>query len=422
MQCASSTQRACGNRYSAIIADPYTYSNPCNYLRVPRVHVELCRTGGLYCVPRRAVLKVEPYTKDLETAVKAFNRRLRDGGEGKEVFPETWVRDLPKLPDRGLYQESFLVLEAGQVRGGYHLKHQKFFILGKEEKIAGGPQHIVSEGIVNAAHTMVGVFLLKNALQKQPLLYALGMGGKDGRLPRLLKASRWTLHPIPFYFKVLNPSSFLANLTYLRRHRGVELLFDLLRYTGIGWAALRILEFRSDKTNSVVCTESFVEFGAWADKLWEACKDSYSFVALRDSGTLNLLYPPSNTKFLRLRILRDAKTIGWAIIMDTRMCRHAQFGNMRLGSIVDCLASPEHAYCTIACATKFLERRNVDLIVSNQASSAWCSALGKNGFMRGPSNFLLGLSPKLAQRLQPFGELKHHLHMNRGDGDGPINL
>jgi hypothetical protein len=383
--------------------------------RLPGVHAELD------CVPRSAVLKVEPYTEDLETSVKAFNMRLRDGGEGKECFPETAVRDFPKLPLRSLYQESFLAVEAGQVRGGYHLKHQKFFILGKEEKIVGGPQHMVSEGIVNAAYTMVGVFLLQNALEKQPLLYVVGMGGKDERLPRLLKAARWTLHPIPFYCKVLNPSSFLANLTYLRRHQSGELLLDLLRC--IGSVALRILEFRSDKRRDPVCAESFVEFGTWADKVWEASKDRYSFVALRDRGTLNLLYPPSNSKFLRLKMLREAKTIGWAIMLDSQLYRHQQLGTMRLGTIVDCLSSPEDAYWTIACATKFLKRRNVDLIISNQANSVWCSALDRNGYMRVPSsNFILGLSPKLAERLQPFGELKHRIHMNRGDGDGPMNL
>jgi hypothetical protein len=366
-------------------------------------------------------LELEPYTEDLEGGVKAFNMRLREGGEGAECFPETWIRDFPKRPNRGLYQESFLALEAGHVRGGYHLRHQKFFVRGTVETLAG-PQHMVSEGIVNSTCVMVGVRLLQHALQKQPLLYAVGMGGKRERLPRFLKASRWTLEPIPFYFKVLNPTPFLANLTHLCRSRSEKLLVDLLRYTRLGGAALRILEFRFDKLDRAVCAECFVDFGPWTNELWEACKDRYSLVAVRDSETLNLLYPPSSTKFLRLRILREAKTIGWVVMLDTQMSGHKQFGNMRLGAIVDCLADPENTGCTVACATKFLERRNLDLIVSNQASSAWCSGLAKNGFLRGPSNFLLGLSPKLAQRLQPFDDLKHNIHMNRGDGDGPINL
>lgn len=348
--------------------------------------------------------------------------RLREGGEGAECFSEVCLRDFPKRPDRSLYQESFLALETGQVRGGYHLKHQKFFIRGRVEAVAG-PQHLVSEGIVNPAYTLVGVVLLQNALQKQPLLYALGMGGNNRRLPRLLKASRWTLHTVPFFFKILNPSSLLANLTYLRRHRRGELLLDLLRYTRIGSAAARILQCRSARVDYLLRSEGFVEFGPWADRLCEACKDRYSFLAVRDRSTLNLLYPSSNTKFLRLIILREAKTIGWAITLDSQLFGHQYFGNMRLGSIVDCLASPEDACSTIASATRFLERRNVDLIVSNQASSAWCSALSRNGFIRSPgSNFVLALSPKLAERLQPFGQLKYHIHMNRGDGDGPINL
>jgi hypothetical protein len=95
---------------------------------------------------------------------------------------------------------------------------------------------------------------------------------------------------------------------------------------------------------------------------------------------------------------------------------------MRVGSIVDCLAAPEDAVHVVNCATDFLQQRGVDILVTNQASSAWCGALAANGYLKGPSNFILALSPQLVHRLLPLKHHAAHIHMNRGDGDGPIHL
>jgi hypothetical protein len=141
---------------------------------------------------------------------------------------------------------------------------------------------------------------------------------------------------------------------------------------------------------------------------------------------------------------------------------------------VDCLAPPECAGAAIRAAAGLLEQRGVDLIVSNQLHGAWCTALVESGFRMGPSNYLLALSPALAEaggvgemrpqagvdRLKPVpplqaqagsvgpdgsvrpqagvGKLKlapplqaeaagrlkptSPFHFNRGDGDGPIHL
>jgi hypothetical protein len=108
------------------------------------------------------------------------------------------------------------------------------------------------------------------------------------------------------------------------------------------------------------------------------------------------------------------------VLLDTQMSDHRQFGNMRVGSIVDCLALPEDAASVLSCATEFLQRRGVDIIVTNQASTEWCSALAANGYLKGPSNFVLALSPQLAHRLAPLEKYASHIHMNRGDGEGPV--
>ena len=44
------------------------------------------------------------------------------------------------------------------------------------------------------------------------------------------------------------------------------------------------------------------------------------------------------------------------------------------------------------------------------------------GFLSGPSNFLLTISPALTQVLKAAPVEDRDVHINRGDGDGPINL
>jgi hypothetical protein len=363
-----------------------------------------------------------PYTEDLVESVKGLNSRLRAGGNHLDEFPETDVREFPKLPGRNPYDESFLFVDGGQVRGGYILRHQAFAIRGKIERIAGGPQYAISEGIVNDDFRIVGVLLLQHALRQQPLLYGLGMGGMQERLPKLLRAMRWTMVKIPFYFRVLNAERFLDNINFLRQQRSQRWLLELLRHTNLGWAVIRSAQFRTNTADHSTRIDTISEFGCWADSLWEQCADKYSLIAVRDSRTLNTRYPSYNPRFLRLRVLREGNAVGWAVVLNTQMSGHKYFGNMRVASIVDCLALPEDAPSVIRLATNYLSATKADIIVSNQSSLAWRRALYGSEFVRGPSNFILGLSRRLVEKLQPFALLKGSMHMNRGDGDGPIHL
>ena len=91
-------------------------------------------------------------------------------------------------------------------------------------------------------------------------------------------------------------------------------------------------------------------------------------------------------------------------------------------SIVDRFASGGDALAVVDQAADFLERRGVDIIVSNQSHVAWRSAFEDAGYMRGPSNFALAMSKSLAKRVAPYDQSTSRIHMTRGDGDGPIHL
>jgi hypothetical protein len=109
-------------------------------------------------------------------------------------------------------------------------------------------------------------------------------------------------------------------------------------------------------------------------------------------------------------------------MLDTQMKNNKYFGDLRLGSIADCLAAPKNAQVVIQAASQFLQERGVDLIVCNHSNSAWNAALKGNGFLAGPSNFILAASKPLAERIGSFDSNKNQLFFMRGDGDGPVNL
>ncbi len=361
------------------------------------------------------------YTEELEPLVKAFNARLRDGGYAWR-YAESHVGRYPRREGVPLYEESFLALDRGQVRGGYHLKYQQFAIHGVIETVAF-IQFPVSEGLVDPSYKMVGVLLLRDAVRRQPTVLSVGGGGVNQPLPRLEKASKWAVYEIPFFFKVIRTSPFFANIAYLRDRGSRRIALDLLRYTGLGGAALRIAQFRLNQSRDTLQISLEPDFDpSWADELWERCKDQHSFIAVRDGVTLSTLYPAGDPHYLRLRMLRNGRTIAWVILLDSQLENHKQFGSMRVGAIVDCLAAPHDATAVVSAATNYLHARGVDIIVSNQTSSAWCDALRCCGFLVGPSNFALGLSPQLASKLQPNKQVIGSFHLNRGDGDRPTHL
>ena len=115
--------------------------------------------------------------------------------------------------------------------------------------------------------------------------------------------------------------------------------------------------------------------------------------------------------------------MGWAVLLKTKMKRHRQFGNMRVGTIADCFAVPG-CESTVTCAARdHLIESGVHLIVSNQSAAAWRSALEYAGMVAGPTNFFLALSPQLMEDLNIADDSSiDKFHFNRGDGDGPVNL
>ncbi len=367
---------------------------------------------------------IEPYSDQHTTAVREFNTRL--GCKGVSFrFPESSVSQwLPRRDSIPLYQEYFVALEGNTVRGAYIVKQQAFKCNG-EATMIGNYQLPISEGITDRHYAHVGLLMLKDALKRQPLLFGLGMGGFDEPIVQMLKAMKWRMVFCPFYFHVSHPFRFLREIVFLRRQRFRRMMLDFLTFSGLGWIAIKSFQSLKRLTQRAtldLTSEEVENFSFWADEFWKRARDHYAMVAVRDAAILNRLYPSSNGRFKRIKVLQRGEVIGWAVLLNTKMENHKYFGRMRVGSVVDCLAVEGEEYHVIAMATRYLEHMGVDIIVTNQLHRSWCEAFSGNGYLLGPSNFIFAASPQLAENLAPFETWSMKVHLTRGDGDGPINL
>ena len=369
-------------------------------------------------------VRIVAYDEAHVPAVREFNGRLRSKG-CEFQFPEH-VRSFPSPAHscQPIHREHFVAVDdTGAVRGGYILKAQHRSSRGKSGPI-GNLQLPLSEGVVDPTHAMVGVALIVDCIRRQSRLYCLGMGGIERPLPRMLKKLGWKVELIPFYFHVLAPARFLQEIAFLRSSRHARLALDLLRYSGVGylslksWAGVSTAARRARLRFGRTQARQVADFGPWADEIWNAASLSYDFIGRRDCRTLTFLYPSHDPRFIRLVVEKDDGPIGWAVLLVTGMKAHKQFGSMRVGSLVDCLALPGQEVAVADHAIEALHARRVDVMVSNQSHTPWRRALRLAGFIRGPSNYGFACSKALAAEISRVSKC----HLTRGDGDGPINL
>jgi hypothetical protein len=368
-----------------------------------------------------ATLRVEPFTHARVPALRAFNQRLAAGGAGWR-FPEDPEPDwLPRVSHSDVFQELFVVLEGEAVRGAYALKHQSVSLRGVIHQV-GNLYMPLSEGTINRAYSLVGARLFSDALRRESLLFALGLGGNDAQVTGLVRALGWQLYQVPFFFKVINGPQFLRQIRYLRTTRGRTLLLDLAAISGIGSlaaTAARALLTRPPRTKAPIRVQVVDRFDGWADEIWQRAAASYSFLAVRTSEVLNQLYPPERPELSRLRISIAGRVIGYAVIQDQTSAHSEFLGEMRVGTLLDVLALPEDAETVTWVASQALERRGVDLIISNQSHPAWRVGLGRAGFIEGPSKCLFAVAKQLDQEIRAVDPNAQELHLTRGDGDWP---
>lgn len=369
-------------------------------------------------------MEIIAYSSARRAAVERMNSKLSAAGSEWRFVPEERPSNAEELP---VWTESFVAMEEDEVYGGYILKHQAFFLAGGPIEL-GDLQMPLSVGEIDNTFSRVSAALLIDVLRRSPCVYALGLGSEHTQFAKLLTAAGWQHITVPFYFGVKSPNRFAQNIRLPADKVWAQTLLRFLGRLRMAGVALRLRGLVSARTSSrrrqprPEQAREVPRFDRLADDLFAIHASSYSLVGDRRSAALNALYPEDDERYLRFIVERNGQEIGWAVLLDTQMQNDKYFGNMRVGSLVDCFAGPEDAKAVVTACDDILTQRGVDIAVSNQLHPVWCEALEAVGYQPGPSNFFFYFSEDLIAQLGVVPEWDQGIHMNRGDGEGPTHL
>jgi hypothetical protein len=344
-------------------------------------------------------LRLVRYTAEWEPAVLRFNGRLQHAGVAPFLLPSHCS------PPGALHREHWLVADAEQeVRGGCLLQLQAAWVNGAVCQVAN-LQSPLSEGLADRRFAALSPWMLRELMRQHPLLYSVGMGGEQMPYPRLLKALRWHVQPVPFFFHVLGGRRVLKNLVPIRQHprlgpfarvaAAVPLAADL------GFTLLHGVSRRRGSRGS-----------SGASSEWSTIRARYAFAIERTPAALDLLYPEGDSRFVRLQ------TAGARGVMAiSQFNRHKYFGDLRVATLVEALGDPAGAAQLSGIAVRAARELRVDLLVTNQSDPQWGAALRACGWFEHTSNYLVALSPPLSAAIG-----QRPIYVTRGDGDGLVNL
>ena len=378
-------------------------------------------------------IRIVPHGLEFGGAVEAFNRRLREKGSQWGFYIQHECSWIPRREGKRVWRDFYLaVAEDGAVHGAFALKPQPWLIRGTEHTVADwqGP---FSEGEVSPQYAALGLRMVREMQKKEPLVYSWGHGGRDVPILQLIRKMGWAVYGSPLLVHINHPFRFLRKNGALRRSAALRWLLDLAAFSGLGPLALSALmsaqgmvsrlRYRPTVSALPVTVTEFDQFETWADELWNRCKSDYEALAVRDAGIMNTLLPVGGwPKAIKLKVEQGGQVIGWAVVMDTPMQGDGRFGDLRLGSVIDCLAATGHSFAVVRAAKNHLCDRGVDLIISNQTHPAWIQGFEGNGFLRFANMRFMACAPALSKALSPNDAARKGMHMTNLDGHGPHQM
>ena len=360
-----------------------------------------------------------PFEPQHEDAVRRFNERLVAGHAVTPFFPEA------KAPQgTNANMQPFLAVDhdAGQleVRGSFLEVRYPALIAGAEGEVLNC-QSPVSEGLVDQKYLLLPSQIFKVLLRKNPFVFVVGMGGLQNPLPRFLKAAGWSVEEVPFYYKVIRASRFLQQMPQLQQPVWKKTAAQIGAFSGLGALAFRVMHRNKSVPDLRRYSIAKAEWGPWATELWERFRMQIQFGVARDQASVPLLYR-SGREIGPLVIQHDGVICGWSMALLTPMQNNVHFANLRVATILDCIADDEHRVAAVTRTVEYLAQAGADIVITNQSHAPTQQAFLDAGFRPGPSNYLLAASPKLAAAIGGTPVKSGSIHLTRSDGDGPINL
>jgi hypothetical protein len=253
----------------------------------------------------------------------------------------------------------------------------------------------------------------------------MGVGTPDVDAFRFLVKLGWRWRLAPFFFYPVRVTKMLLGLRYFKERPKLRYAALLGAVSGAGAGLSGLLSLRRHLTSFLSTCQSAEEmvFDDWADRVFTKALPEYAVAIRSDAAALNIVYPPDNPGYTRLRVRRKGAKddVGWIVVASKQMKDNRYFGDLKVGTLADGFGRVADAPALVAAGIHHLAEAGADIIVANFLHSAWARACRRSGMIAGPSNYNLFVAPG-GPLLRDDSCPPQEIHVARGHGDGMVAL
>jgi hypothetical protein len=242
---------------------------------------------------------------------------------------------------------------------------------------------------------------------------------------RILTGMKWAHRGVlPQYLRVLNARAVSRNLR-LAGFRGLGLPARTLAGWGLalGQAAWLGLSWFGRPGNAPVAIREEQGFDGSYDELWQAVRGRFGACVARDRKYLQWRFGGKPERYRVLGCRRENRLLGYCIVKTRQFSDDSRMGDMKVGTIVDCLfdpASPAVLQTLLAGALRLFKQDNVDAVLCTASHAAVRRLLRANGFFAIPGNLNFALHNRTPLPIQDVP--LDSWHLMRGDSDADQNF
>jgi hypothetical protein len=253
---------------------------------------------------------------------------------------------------------------------------------------------------------------------------------------KIFKGLGWRhLGVIPQYVYLSDPYAFFKNirigrLSFLRKSRAtagplslpiVQWFMSVCYSITLSLFSVAAILWKPHRPAGHIREE--VAFDSSYDVLWQKVGGQFPAAVVRDRAYLQSRYGRKMKDYRLLAHRFNNELLGYCIVKIKRFSNDTRMGNMRVGTIVDCLFDP-----TDAPTLQSLLTGAAQLCRSEKVAAIFCTAsfrplqrlLSLNGFIRIPGNLNFACHDKAG--FVPSSLALESWHLMRGDSDADANF
>jgi len=159
------------------------------------------------------------------------------------------------------------------------------------------------------------------------------------------------------------------------------------------------------------------------NKLWQAVSGRFGACLARDQKYLQRRFGGHPDRYRVLGCRHENRLLGYCIVKTKQFSNDPRMGNMKVGTIVDCLfdsAAPAVFQALLDRALKLCAREGVHAVLCTASHAAVRRLLRGNGFLAIPGNLNFAYHNRTDVPLQDIP--LESWHLMRGDSDADQNF